>query len=277
MKKIFTLLSIALCTTAFAQSFSVYRMNNSAQTGTVATFSHGTMWEETTAATTNTSSPSKNEFFVKLVNNSANTVTLSVLRTVVYANPALKLDNGGSFPDSYFCFGYNCFGSSVNTPPTSADYCVLGPNGTSASPYDNSKANGTPFVIDLVEGTIQGYYLIKYKVYNVNDASDTLTFSVRYNAILGVKEIANTIESVSDVFPNPSTNVANLSLTLTQESPVKIQVYNSLGVVVYSANDHKLAGKNKLSVDCANLSSGLYFVAITAGESKITKRLVVNK
>ena len=268
MKKLFTLLSISLTTLALGQSFSAFKTVGSS---TVTALTNGYVLNEATTATTNTNSPAVTATKVRIQNNSSvNTVTLNVIRTVVYQSPALKLDGGGSFPDSYFCFGYSCFGSNVNTA-TSTDYTVLGPNQT-------SDAAGQPFLLDLVEGTSLGKYFIRYKLFNVNDANDTLSFTVRYNEFLSVNENNSILDNVSEIYPNPSSNSAFLNFTLKQENTVKVQVYNSLGALVYNGTEQKLmAGKNKIAVDCSNLNSGIYFVSLSANGSKATKRLVINK
>ena len=234
MKKIFTLLFIGLICGVSAQSFSVYQTNNS-QTILTATLTNGYLLSENTTASTPTAQ-SVGSFKVKLVNNSASTKTLTVLRRVVYQNPALLLDGAGNMPDSYFCFGFNCFPSTVNAP-TSADYCVLGASGSTVAPFDNSKDNGTPFIIYLVEGLSLGKYYVNYKVFDVNNPNDSSSFTVKYNEFLSVEENVNAIESVGNLYPNPSSNIAGFSLTLTHESTVKVQVYNSLGSLVYNGSE----------------------------------------
>lgn len=274
MKKIFTLIAFCAASFAIAQSFSAYKMNNT-QTATLATLSNGYILNESTTASP-TISPVVTATKVKIVNDAATTVTLGVERTIVYNNPPLKVDGGTSTPDTYFCFGFSCFASNVSVAPSS-DYTILGPNGSSTQP-DNSVDAGQPFLIDLVESSVMGKYFVKYKIYNVNDANDTVAFTVKYNEFLSVSENNNIIANVSDIFPNPSSSNAHLSLTLTQESPVKVQVYNSLGALVYTGNELKYPqGKNKISIDCSNLNSGIYLVSLNAGESKITKRLIINK
>ena len=112
----------------------------------------------------------------------------------------------------------------------------------------------------------------------MNNANDTLTFTVKYNEFLSVAENNSIIESASDVFPNPSNSTAYIALNMNQENQVKVQVYNTLGALVINNQEQKLSqGKNKIAIDCANLTSGLYFVSVTAGSSKVTKRLVINK
>jgi hypothetical protein len=269
MKKIFTLISLAVSSLMFGQSFSLYKTNNS-QTAITGTITNGYYLSEATSA----NAQAKGTF--KIVNNSAATTSLNIIRTIVYQNPMLILDGSSNTPNTYFCFGNTCFPSNVSTA-TSFDYTILGPSGSTSAPFDNSKDNNQPFLPYLEEGAVVGKYFVRYKIFNVNNPNDTLSFTYLYNDFAGVNEAASALETVSDVYPSPSANVAHINVTLTHESPVKIQVYNSLGVLVQNGNEQKLSGKNKLTIDCTNLSAGLYFVSVASGESKITKRLIVNK
>jgi hypothetical protein len=274
MKKTFTLFSFLLTFGLAAQNYSAFLTDNT-QTPKTQTLVTGSIISIGTAVTTNTNSPKKTEFFVLIENKSASTVTLNVSRRIVYNNPPLKLDGLGSIPDTYFCFGYNCFQSNVSQPG-SGDYCILGPMGSTVTP-DNSRDNGTPFVIDLAENTTLGKYFVNYKIFDVSNPSDSISFEVRYNEFLSVQENNKVISSVGNVYPNPSTGLANFDVVLNQDSPVKIEVYNSIGSLVYKNSEQRLIGKNKLSVDCSNFNSGLYFVTLTSGDSKVTKRLTVTK
>ena len=282
MKKIFTFLSLILVTAAFAQlpSFIVYKTNNSGTVNT-ATLTNGSSLMEITSPTVQLQTK------LKLVNLSPTTNTYSVIRSFTFENPIFDLTEVTN-PYTKFCFGFTCFPAIVNSPPTSADYTILGPAGTTtatAAPYyDDSNANGTPFIVYLQEALAQGKYHVKYKVFNIANPNDTITFTIKYNDgltlpnLLGVNNIANIFEAVSEIYPNPSNNSASISVTLKQENDVKIQVYNSLGILVYNSPNQKYAqGKHKVSVDCSTYSSGLYFVSLTSGDSKVTKRLVINK
>ncbi|HRD37939.1 MAG TPA: T9SS type A sorting domain-containing protein [Bacteroidia bacterium] len=266
MKKIYTLILTTFSAIAFGQSLSAFQKG----TTIIGPVLNGDEIHQTTSITTNTNSPTVTVLKIGFTNTSVTTVTVGVERTVIYQNPPLKLDGGGSFPDTYFCFGWTCFTSNVNAAPSS-DYTILAPSDTS----DNV---GQSFFIDLVEGTTQGLYTVRYKLYNVNNANDTLSFTVRYNSFLNVSENKSVIESASDVFPNPANTNAFVNVTLKNEGAVKVQIYNSLGALVYSGNEQKFApGKHKVNFDCGSLNSGIYFVTLNAGESKITKRMVINK
>ena len=86
MKKIFTLLFISLTSGLFAQNYSVYQTNNSQMINT-ATLTNGYNLSSATSVTTNTASPTVSTIKVKLVNNTASTLTLSVIRRVIFNNP----------------------------------------------------------------------------------------------------------------------------------------------------------------------------------------------
>ncbi len=80
------------------------------------------------------------------------------------------------------------------------------------------------------------------------------------------------------VYPNPFTNNAEVSFTLEQSEFVKMEVYNVTGEVVASSNQGKLnAGRNYIQLDGSNLSSGIYFVSITAGENTYKQKVTISK
>lgn len=275
MKKIFTLILSGTSALFFAQNIAVFGIGNSG-CGSTSTITNGAVVSIATTASTLLSNPNITVKKFNAQNLTASTVTLSVTRYVYYQSPALKLDGVGPAPDTYFCFG-SCFPSNVNSP-TSSDWQVLGPVGTTLTPFDNTCANTSIFTVDLAEGLTIGKYFVRYKIFNVNAPNDSLSFTVKYNEFLSVNENTALIESASDVYPNPTNNHAYVNLNLNSESPVKVQVYNSLGSLVYNGAEQKLAaGKNKVGVDCGNLNSGLYFMSLTAGNSKITKRFIIDK
>lgn len=271
MKKLFTL----ICFSAFG--FSAWSQGTLAAYKTnplnvpTATITNNGILNESTTINTSTS------FTINIKNTSAVQHTYTVHRTIMYNVPTLDQTNGTSNPQSYFCFGYSCFGDATNSPPTSSDYTILGPAASSSSPYDNSHDNGTPFVLYISEGATSGNYLIKYKLQEISNPNDTLLFYVRYNNPQGVNEMSSSIESL-DIFPNPSSGNTAIALDLkAPEDNVKIQVYNSLGSAVYTTSQSYSAGRHKLSLDCSNYNAGIYFITVSTGSGKITRRFVLNK
>jgi hypothetical protein len=267
MKKIFTLFALLSFTILKAQSpsFAMWIVD-AAGTTTLSTIPNGTVLSIALGASNATLS-STSTTKIKLKNIAAvGTNSYSVVRKDVILNPA-----GPSGAVAYFCFGDfgTCFASFVDE---SDEFNVLDP-GEETTPLSNMK-------VYLDEAYSVGYSEIYYKVFNVatgKNGADTISFTMKYNQGVGINENSSVLESVSNIYPNPSTNNANITVVLTDEVPVKVQVFNSLGSLVYNGTEQNLSGKNKLAVDCSNFHSGLYFITVTAGNSKVTKRLVVNK
>ena len=93
---------------------------------------------------------------------------------------------------------------------------------------------------------------------------------------VSVENIDNNISNVSNIYPNPTTGISNIDLTLVKNANVSIQVVNMLGQVVSSEDlGYKTAGMHKLGVNASNLTGGIYFVTVKAGNSTCTSKMIV--
>ena len=126
----------------------------------------------------------------------------------------------------------------------------------------NSQNPANMKVIVLLINTITG------EIMNANDASLTLT---------NIAEVNNSLETFG-VYPNPFTEITNISFTLKKDENVTINVYNMLGEKVYS-NDYGTMsqGEHIIQINGNNLSSGLYLVRLSAGDYTISKKVSLNK
>jgi hypothetical protein len=267
MKKLFTLFALVIASSLNSQSsLNVWALTPDQSATTTAVGNGDTLYYAVTSNTTLT-------VFFQFQNMSASSHTYSVRRTDIVLNKV-----AGSH--AFFCFGDQGSCYPANTTVVTSDFATLGPGQATTQNSGPPFHADTNLSTDMQDSATATYALIKYKLFDVTtgeNGPDTLSFKIMYNQILGVKENASVISKLTDVYPNPSTNTANITVVLADEVPVKIQVYNSLGSVIYNGAEHRLNGENKLTVDCSNFNSGLYFITVTAGDSKITKRLVVNK
>ncbi len=99
---------------------------------------------------------------------------------------------------------------------------------------------------------------------------------------IGNAQVPTNIEHLSsvssaDLYPNPTTGDATLNLQLNEAGRVIIKVYDFSGQNVMNAFDGWLnSGTDAVSIQGASrLSQGVYIVNITAGESVIQKKLLV--
>jgi hypothetical protein len=269
MKKILSSFMICFSVAGFAQSFSLYKTDvNFIPTVTI---TNGSFIYESTAVNAVTITK------LKLKNNAAVTQSFNVTRTIVSQSPILDLSAVANAPTTYFCFGNNCFTPPVSTPDPS-DYTILlasGQTSTSFPTADNSTDNNQPFSIDLEEGAATGNYVVRYKVFNVANASDTISFYMGYNQPLGLKNYGEISELSIHLFPNPTKDNETIFINSTNLSSIKLSMTNSIGQLVYS-NDHKLnIGTNSISLDCKNLVSGIYNVTIESQKGIQSKKLAI--
>jgi hypothetical protein len=61
-----------------------------------------------------------------------------------------------------------------------------------------------------------------------------------------------------------------------QASELSLEVANMMGQVVYRADAGKAApGLNKLTIDGSQLSNGVYFYTVPAGEARVIRKMIV--
>lgn len=77
-------------------------------------------------------------------------------------------------------------------------------------------------------------------------------------------------------FPNPVDNSTDIVFEINKSQPVVFTVNNLLGEKVSSKNFQARRGKNTISFDASSLKAGIYLYSITAGDKKVTRRMVVN-
>lgn len=80
-------------------------------------------------------------------------------------------------------------------------------------------------------------------------------------------------EGLSEVYPNPSSDLVNIRFTTTTHDRVNIRVFNPLGQEVNRIIDHDLpAGEHEQVLIVSDLSPGVYFIRMeTAGSTWVRK------
>ena len=95
-----------------------------------------------------------------------------------------------------------------------------------------------------------------------------------------VGEVSSTeaIEALTDVaiMPNPSTGYAEIQLNFTETVDVQIDVLNTVGQTVYSAQYNNTLG-DRYVLDLNNQASGVYNVRVTVDGQTHVERLVIQK
>lgn len=96
-------------------------------------------------------------------------------------------------------------------------------------------------------------------------------------APVSVSELNNDF-TMSEVFPNPFNTNANFNINLTNASDVSYMITDLSGKVLVNQTEFNVpAGNNRINISADGMSSGMYYINVTAGNSKVTKKLQVVK
>lgn len=94
--------------------------------------------------------------------------------------------------------------------------------------------------------------------------------------ILGVNNLQNPILTISQNYPNPASGQTSVLIQLAAASRVSAAVYSFTGQKVHEINAFNgVAGTNKISFNLENLTPGVYFYTVQAGDQKITRKMIV--
>ncbi len=78
-----------------------------------------------------------------------------------------------------------------------------------------------------------------------------------------------------EVYPNPVSDLVNVSFRLAEQKDVQIRLADVTGKVVYEANMGKMNGANKLPIRVQHLNAGSYMLTVNVGGEITTKPVVV--
>ncbi|MCD4696196.1 MAG: T9SS type A sorting domain-containing protein, partial [Bacteroidales bacterium] len=83
-------------------------------------------------------------------------------------------------------------------------------------------------------------------------------------------------DDVSQNFPNPFTGKTFINVNVRLASTVSLEVTNILGKVVFTTPEKEVQpGTLRLEIDAAGFAPGVYFYSIKAGETVVTKKMIV--
>lgn len=88
----------------------------------------------------------------------------------------------------------------------------------------------------------------------------------------------NSIGSTIQLFPNPTSDLVNVTFTLPYSKNLKLSIVNLLGQTIYeTANENYSLGENNVLVNTKNILPGMYFIKIADNTNSFSKPLVIIK
>jgi hypothetical protein len=118
-----------------------------------------------------------------------------------------------------------------------------------------------------------GYYTVTLIAYSAC-GNDTILQSIGAGA-LGVEQQSSNISGI-DIYPNPFSNSAAISVTLNEKTTLNVSIFNIEGKLVANLfNGKATEGTHNLKFDAQQQTAGLYFARIVTNKSTRTMKLVV--
>ncbi|MBL4710326.1 MAG: choice-of-anchor J domain-containing protein [Flavobacteriales bacterium] len=97
------------------------------------------------------------------------------------------------------------------------------------------------------------------------------------NLVTSIDEIKKDEESLT-IYPNPTANVSTIEFNLSTVKNVRLTLRDITGKEVLTEDFGKLsAGSQKVVLNAATLTNGIYFASIKIGEELVTKKISVNR
>lgn len=101
-------------------------------------------------------------------------------------------------------------------------------------------------------------------------------------AVIGIQNVSNEVPSgfsLKQNYPNPFNPSTKIRFSVPKASNVTISVYDVTGKLVATLADNQqvTAGVKEVEFSAANLSSGIYFYTMKAGEFSETKKMILVK
>src|SRR5690606_19838215 len=142
-----------------------------------------------------------------------------------------------------------------------------------AAHYDTSPQSGEGF-----DGAFGVYPFLPSKNILVSDQTGLYVFRFhKPTDVIDVSEQVNSFELYQN-YPNPFNPSTKIKYSLNESSNVSIKVYDVLGnELAVLVNDFKPAGAYEVNFNGENLSSGIYYYTITAGNFTSTKKMMLLK
>jgi len=150
--------------------------------------------------------------------------------------------------------------------------------GTWARRFYNPNINSLGEAFNLDSLSSAGIFGYMKKITNLwADPSLKLKYDITLDAEGIVSEIPNDYV-LSQNYPNPFNPTTNIKFRISEYECVSLKVYDVLGSeIVTLVNQEKSAGNYKVEFDGANLTNGIYFYQLRAGNSVETKKMLLLK
>ena len=157
-------------------------------------------------------------------------------------------------------------------------------NGFTSIPMDSGATQvayyggfGMPTIVILGGGTNHTILGSPDIGFTVSDTT-TMANNIRnFLNTLGVKELSSPLSEIQ-LFPNPSKDILNIKITASQNTNLKIQLYNITGELISTLAEEKVSESvfSKV-IRTEDLQAGNYILRITANDYSVNRKVTIIK
>ena len=120
-----------------------------------------------------------------------------------------------------------------------------------------------------------GEHTITYSFIDENECENSADHLIYVGECLGISEVINGV--FIEIFPNPSNGNFTVKLQSSKNEELELNVFNSLGSVVYSETDIQFTNSFSRTIDLEGNPEGLYFVKLSSGETNYVKKIIISQ
>jgi hypothetical protein len=95
-----------------------------------------------------------------------------------------------------------------------------------------------------------------------------------FNTWIGITSPNAEVASFN-AYPNPASDVVNVSLNMVNNGKASIALVNAIGQQVFVENRELVSGSNLIRLNTSELPSGIYLVVVTTASGNVTSKIVV--
>jgi hypothetical protein len=156
---------------------------------------------------------------------------------------------------------------TLTTLPGDYDLKLLNSAGTQVGISQNGSTTSESISYTAAAGT---YYAQVYGYNGANSATVCYTLKVQLGTATKQEIAGSTGEAIVKVYPNPVTNMLNVSLLGNLSKQSVLQIVDARGIVVMEQK----ALNNPQSIDVSKLAKGTYMIRMNNGGSVLTSKFV---
>ena len=85
------------------------------------------------------------------------------------------------------------------------------------------------------------------------------------------------LEGSLSVFPNPTSEQANIEFDLTERSAAIVTISNAQGQIILQKNEEFAKGRNRMALNLSTVAAGVYIASVQTNKGVMIAKVIVNK